>query len=451
MRTSRVLIFLASLALLVSLWPGASLGAPGGLQRVKSHRSLTGKHEWYQQTYNGYAVLGAYVGRHYDKSGRLVKEQDGRKSVGGSVASSPTVSSDDARAAAGAESDAVAELVVVPGKSAYLAWAVYSSSGVRTLVDATSGKVARRDVVVKEATGRGKVFDPNPVVTLRDQSLTDNKDADYAALQPAYFIRTLTNLDGSGFLSGDYADVKGTTSRAYSPTLDFIWGRSDPRFEQTMVYYDFTSTQTYIHSLGFTNINNEPQNAKVDQFGGDNSFYYPKQDFIKLGKGGVDDAEDADVTLHEYGHAIQDDQVPDFGVGHDAGSIGEGFSDYWAVTMSVPVNGGYEVPCVADWDSISYTSTEPHCLRRVDLDLTVADANGRIHHDGQIWSRALWEIHQDLGRTTADTIILEAQFSFAPDTSWRDAALATVDAAQRLYGSSAAAVVRQAFEERGIL
>jgi zinc metalloprotease ZmpB len=45
----------------------------------------------------------------------------------------------------------------------------------------------------------------------------------------------------------------------------------------------------------------------------------------------------------------------------------------------------------------------------------------------------------------------EAQFSFAPDTSWGDAALDTVDAAQRLYGSEAAATVRQAFEERGIL
>ena len=31
-------------------------------------------------------------------------------------------------------------------------------------------------------------------------------------------------------------------------------------------------------------------------------------------RGGVDDAEDVEVIWHEYGHAVQDDQVPDFGI-----------------------------------------------------------------------------------------------------------------------------------------
>ena len=45
------------------------------------------------------------------------------------------------------------------------------------------------------STGTGRVFFPNPVASLGDQSLTDQKDADYAALQPAYRVVTLTNLD----------------------------------------------------------------------------------------------------------------------------------------------------------------------------------------------------------------------------------------------------------------
>jgi hypothetical protein len=51
----------------------------------------------------------------------------------------------------------------------------------------------------------------------------------------------------------------------------------------------------------------------------------------------------------------------------------------------------------------------------------------------------------------ADTIILEAQFDFAADTSMPDAAEATVAAAQRLYGTAVADIVHQAFEDRGIL
>jgi Zn-dependent metalloprotease len=88
----------------------------------------------------------------------------------------------------------------------------------------------------------------------------------------------------------------------------------------------------------------------------------------------------------------------------------------------------------------------------VDTDLHYPeDLNGRVHHDGQIWSRALWDIRQSLGNVKADTIILEAQFDFAADTTMPAAAAATVAAADRLYGASAANRVRTAFEARGIL
>src|SRR5512139_420132 len=59
--------------------------------------------------------------------------------------------------------------------------------------------------------GSGRVFFPNPVASLQDQSLTDQKDADYPALQPAYQNVTLTNLDGSGYLIGDWANVRSST------------------------------------------------------------------------------------------------------------------------------------------------------------------------------------------------------------------------------------------------
>jgi hypothetical protein len=300
-------------------------------------------------------------------------------------------------------------------------------------------------------TAQGKVFEPNPVVTLRDETLTDKKDADYAALQPAYKIVTLVRLDGSGLLRGDYADVCGTKSCASSSSGSFLFGRDHTWFEQVMAYYAVTQAQLYIQSLGFTNVNNEPQVVRADQIGGDISFYDPKKDAITLGKGGVDDGEDLEVIWHEYGHAIQGDQVPGFGGTH-GNSIGEGFGDYWAFTMSEPVSRGFDPACIADWDSVSYTVGDPvHCLRRVDLDLTVDDQTGEIHHDGQIWSRALFDIHNALGRETADRIILQAQFDFGVDPSFAEAAQATVDAAESIAGQGAAIKVRKAFEDRGIL
>jgi len=303
-------------------------------------------------------------------------------------------------------------------------------------------------------TALGTVFMPNPVVQLQDQSLTDQKDRDYPALAGAYRDVTLTNLDGTGYLHGDYAFVSGTKNDAYSATAEFLWHRSHAWFEQVVAYKAVTDAQLYIQSLGFTGetgVNDEPQDVRVAQYGGDNSFYDPAKDAMTFGKGGVDDGEDMEVIWHEYGHAIQDDIQPGFGVTHDANSIGEGFGDYWAFTMSEPVSGGYDPACIADWDSISYTSTEPHCLRRVDLDLTVDDQTGRIHHDGQIWSRALYDIHGALGRETADRIILQSHFVMGVDPSFAEAALATVATADELAGHGAAVKVQRAFEDRGIL
>ena len=69
----------------------------------------------------------------------------------------------------------------------------------------------------------------------------------------------------------------------------------------------------------------------------------------------------------------------------------------------------------------------------------------------KIWSRALFDIHDALGRRTADRIILQAQFGFGVDPSFAEAARATVDAATLIAGSGAAVKFRKAFEDRGIL
>jgi zinc metalloprotease ZmpB len=312
------------------------------------------------------------------------------------------------------------------------------------------------------STGVGSVFVTNPVQSLGDESLTDQKDTDAAVPAAAYHDVTLTHLDGSGFLRGDYATVLSETGDpAYSATNTFRYTRHQDEFEQVMAYYWITEAQAYIHSLGFGEtrrpINNRPQAVRINQFGQDNSFAtdHPR-DELRFGKGGVDDAEDAEVILHEYGHAIHFSQGFVF-ASEQAGAISEGFADYWAVTVGDVVSRALGVPqreplpCVADWDSTSYTSTVPHCLRRVDTNLHFPeDLNGEVHHDGQIWSRALWDIRQALGNVRADTVILQGSFDF-PGTTMPDLANRTVAAAQQLYGNAAAKAVTKAFADRGIL
>ncbi len=310
------------------------------------------------------------------------------------------------------------------------------------------------------STATGTVFFPNPVQSTGNQALTDGDDADSPAFASAYRQGTLTGLDGSGSLSGRYVKVKSSTGPAARVVDGAVpaYHRDDDRFEQVMGYYWVNRAQDYLQSLGFGStypgVNQRQIELRINQSGHDNSFFRPDQANITLGKGGVDDGEDAEVIVHEYGHSVQDSQVTGFGSSLEAGSIGEAFGDYLAVAVTSWATGTptlTDEACVADWDSTSY-SRAPHCLRRLDGTKTYpADVVGEVHADGEIWSRALWDIRTALGDTKASTAIIDAQFDFAPDTSFADAARTTVATAKRLYGTSAAQAVTTAFRARGIL
>lgn len=429
---------------------GAQAAGLDGVRVIKEKRSLLGTHSWYQQTYRGVDVLGGFLAkRAYDSGDTTVA--DGRKAIRGAPGVVPAVTRDRAKGAAGPHARQ-ADLAILPGDSARLVWSVYSTpptGATRTLVDGRTGSVIAVENLARHADGEGLVFDPSPVVTLRDRSLRDQDDADYPALAPAYRTVTLRHLDGSGFLQGDFARILAPDEAAFAADNVFDYDRSSTLFSQVMAYYHLTRAQDYIQSLGFTDVNNEPQLIVPDAFDDDSSFYQSGSgtdpDVIVTGTGGVDDAEDADVLWHEYGHAIQDDQVPGWATSEDARAIAEGFGDYWAVTMSQPVNDGFDVPCMADWDA------EGQCLRRVDTDVTIADRNFREHDDGRIWSRALWDVNQALGRDVTNIIVLEAQFAYAPNTTFDAAARVTIDTAQELFGGQAARTVYEAFRARGML
>ncbi|MEO8273888.1 MAG: bacillolysin [Chloroflexota bacterium] len=311
-------------------------------------------------------------------------------------------------------------------------------------------------------SGTGLVFLPNPVVSSGSYiGLEDNKDADSDALNNERVQVTLPDLDGSGYLRGTYAIVVGETGdSAYSVNCTFNYTRHDDRFEQVMAYYWVTTSQAYTQSLGFTEstglwrvINGDQQRVRINQYGVDNSFAtdHPR-DEMRFGKGGVDDAEDGEVILHELGHQIHFSQSSTFFATNEAGGISEGFGDYWAATVSEWVTGGEPDPaCIAEWDSISYTAGPVHCLRRLDSPRMYPDGlTGEVHRDGTIWSHALWNVRGAIGATHADTAILRAQFDWT-GTTMPALAQRIVDAVDDLYGAGEAALAEAEFAGRGIL
>lgn len=184
-----------------------------------------------------------------------------------------------------------------------------------------------------------------------------------------------------------------------------------------------------------------PLTLRVHGTAADNSWYSRPQDLIIYGDGGVDDAEDADIIVHEVAHAIHELLVPGFG-GGDTRAISEGFADFWAATL-------HDDPCVGDWDATSYS---PPCLRRCDVDLAYPyDLTGRPHDDGRLWSSTLWDVRERLGAERAETLALLAFLGQSTQATFPEAGAALLAACDRIgLSPDERAVVSEVLGRRGL-
>jgi len=337
-------------------------------------------------------------------------------------------------------------------------------------VDATSGAILEWYDLKQSANAQGKLFDPNPINSLNNAALRDQNNANYAGLQAAYSTQTLPDVKETGTgaarrftLVGPYVqavnlnlgtmacgpDGTGLSAPVPSmPTAAFLFGRNDSRFEYTMIYKHIDRNRRYIQTLGFPTLLNRPIRVDAYAMTADNSFYCPSPrgaGYLAFGNGGVDDAEDADVVLHEYGHAIHDASAPGrYSGGGQTGAMGEGFGDYWSFN-SKPGGAGNWGPCFAEWDGQSV------CLRRVDRNKRYpADYVNQVHRDGEIWSRGLRDLRAKLGATKANRIILKSHFLIEAAPTFSKGLKALVKADEQLFAGANQNAICSVFVDRGI-
>lgn len=298
---------------------------------------------------------------------------------------------------------------------------------------APSGEASSESRVIRDSfipgagdEGIGQVFDPNPIVTMKDRTLRDNNDSNEAIPKAAYVKVTLRNLLPGDVLDGPYVSTRITPDRAKDPGHNFVYDRSDDRFSEVMAYYHIDSSQMYIQTLGFDNINSHQVFVNAHGTTDDNSFYIPWENSITFGTGGVDDAEDADIILHEYAHSIIHDQIPELGTTGEMRSVGEGFGDYWSTSAFASKSDGFDKELIGNWDATAYSKDDPPRLRSIESDLTYDDRNGDNYHDGTIWASTLWEIYKKIGKSTLDRIVLESHFALDQTATMKDAARALV-------------------------
>ncbi|HEX8109730.1 MAG TPA: M36 family metallopeptidase, partial [Kofleriaceae bacterium] len=398
--------------------------------------SPLGSHVTFAQRLDGIRVFGAEVKVHFSRDGRVVAvsntsvphvQLDTRPRISAQQALDLALAAVPAADRADSDAPELPELVIdADAGSPVLAYrAVVPTTGptLEFFVDARTG--ARlgppSDLNRYFVTGTGQVFKDNAVVATQNNNLVDSNDAASAVPSNAYSTVALQGLNGNNRLDGQFASGSASKSRAAGTSNSFLFLRDNNAFSETMTYFHIDFAERYIQSLGFTNVNNRQQVFSVDRSKVDNSSYSPSTKNITYGTGGVDDAEDGEVIIHEYGHSVQDNQVPGFGAVEEGGAMGEGFGDYFAATVNAALTGEFQIVCIAEWDATFYAAGVPHCLRRLDSTKHYpGDKDGEVHDDGEMWSASLFQIRTALGAARADQLILQAHFLLSTRANFSD-------------------------------
>ncbi|NRR33532.1 hypothetical protein HSX11_25480 [Oxalobacteraceae bacterium] len=327
--------------------------------------------------------------------------------------------------------------------------------------------------------GSGLVFDPDPRTALGSDALTDTSSA--SAFDAAYSTKTLQDLTVSGgvySLSGPYVNIKNieAPNTAPSTTSNGVWTakRGNNAFDDSNIYFHLDQNQRYIQSLGFTGtkgIINRPLNVDTDGVNGDDNSHYSggggTNDYLAFGHGCVNDGEDADVILHEYGHGIQAN-INSSWSGGDTGAMGEGFGDYWAASYSYSTANGktYHPEWAFSWDGhgacwggrmLNRTDAKYNSAKSYAAHTNVTE-NGVTFQSDELWSAPLYQsmvalIAAGKPRGNIDKIILEAHFGLGSNIKMPAMATAIVNAAKTLFPGdlSYANTFQAKFEAQNIL
>ena len=384
------------------------------------------------------------------------------------------------------------------GPRAVLAWHSYMDVGpgewYETLVDANTGAMLYRYNLYKDVA-QGTVFRVNGLGQRTLVSFVGDTTINTAAgWMGASTVTTGNNVDAYLDTNGDnQPDAINTTTlrngRAFSSTQNFSFTFTagvDPRTLRAAsvanLFYFNNIMHDFDYRLGFTEaagnfqtnnfgrggIGNDPVRAEAQDGSGTNNANFatppdgqrPRMQMFLFTRGTAnladdrDGDEDGDVVLHEYGHGISNRLVGGpsntscLG-GTQAGAMGEGWSDYWAITF-------YNNGVVGEF----VTNNTTRGIRRAaytvpansihDSYADLGNQGFEVHNDGEIWAAALWDLRQTLGSTIANRLVLQGM-KFTPcSPSFLNARDGILTADQNLNGGANRCAIWRVFARHGM-
>lgn len=328
------------------------------------------------------------------------------------------------------------------------------------LVDAQLNVIYEHDLNSYHGTptnATAYVFLPDPTVSANvfyGSPYIDSNNLEVPVLNAQRVqVNMVVDFDGTNYnLSNNYVTLDEyslpNTAHATPVSNVFNYTRGDDRFEEVNAFYHLTTYNNYVRdSLGMTigdflvrfdaHALNGSDNSMYSRSGGNPSLFF--------GDGGVDDAEDADVVTHEYGHALSDNASPSSNQGFERQALDEGIGDYICSSYSRSISE-FRWNDVFTWDGHNEywdgrTSTVSTCYDPDNLPSS-------IHLTGQMWATALMEIWSAIGKIDADKLALQALYDFSPRMSMTDAAIVYEAADSLLFGGAYHNVIHPIFVNR---
>ncbi len=328
--------------------------------------------------------------------------------------------------------------------------------------DASGNLRFREDWILRFSDGpdsliKACVFRPDPVSRLRmayGGQLRDRQDSSSSALNSALdtvlirakFEDDTFRLESPYFRFGEFSAPVRKQAVSVSPD-SFLFNRSQSGFEEVNIFYHLSGFRRYLDTLGFASLANYQLPIDAHGMGGaDQSAFSPLQNRLAYGDGNVDDAEDAAVIVHEYGHVLSHASLPFGNSGEERRAIEEGICDYLAGSYSKSCSD-YEWQNLFKWDGhnefwAGRTLTSP---KQYPDNLV-----GQMHKDGEIFSSALMTMELAMSRKLVNQLVLGTMPFLIPDMTMPLAAQAFLETDSSLFGGIHSPLLVQIFNSKGI-
>ena len=379
--------------------------------------------------------------------------------------------------------------VVRVGGESRLAWHIYAEVGpeewYEILLDAYTGELLlRHNLYLFEAQGTVYTEAPDKGARQLVSFVGDTTINTAAGWMGASTTTTGNNveayLDTNADNVADNNNGAGlSVGHATSATQDFTFPFSttvDPRTQQaavvTNLFYYNNIMHDFSYNLGFTET---ARNFQVNNFGrggtGNDSVRAEAQDGSGTNNANFatppdgsrprmqqflftsptpdrDSSVDGDVVFHEYGHGISNRLIGNGSTalsGTQSGAMGEGWSDYWAITIN---NDG----AVGE-----YVTNNPAGIRRAAYTVpaaavhdSYADLGAGVHADGEVWAATLWDLRTQLGAAITDRIVLNGMKFTPTRPSYLNARDGIIQADQNLNGGANRCTIWTVFARHGM-